>query len=52
MSSFEVYRGFTGTTGQGMVFLAFSVHPGGVMTQLAGAMPGDTHAGKCFSFFI
>ncbi|KIX92729.1 uncharacterized protein Z520_11581 [Fonsecaea multimorphosa CBS 102226] len=24
--------------------LAFSVHPGGVMTQLAGAMPKETHA--------
>jgi hypothetical protein len=52
MSGFEVYGGFTGRTGQGRVFLAFSVHPGGVMMQLAGAMPGDTHASKCFSFFI
>lgn len=26
--------------------LAFSVHPGGVLTQLAEAMPKDTHAGR------
>lgn len=26
--------------------LAFAVHPGGVMTQLAGAMPRETHAGR------
>jgi NAD(P)-dependent dehydrogenase (short-subunit alcohol dehydrogenase family) len=26
--------------------LAFSIHPGGVMTQLAEAMPKETHAGK------
>jgi NAD(P)-dependent dehydrogenase (short-subunit alcohol dehydrogenase family) len=25
--------------------LAFSVHPGGIMTQLAEAMPKETHAG-------
>lgn len=28
--------------------LAFSVHPGGIMTQLAEAMPNETHAGKLF----
>lgn len=26
--------------------LAFSVHPGGIMTQLAEAMPRETHAGR------
>ena len=29
--------------------IAYSLHPGGIMTQLAGAMPQETHAGQSLS---